>query len=136
VVLRGEPEGGRPWIVGIRHPLEADLVAARLAFAPGTGRNAVATSGLYERAAHIVNPRTGLVPEELLSMTVVGPSLAVADAYATTAFAMGRAGLAWLASRPGYAGYAIDRELRPSWNVAFEPYLAAAASRPEPALRD
>ncbi len=135
VILRGVPEAGRPWIVGIRHPLEADQVAARLAFGsqPTGGRQALATSGLYERAGHIVNPRTGKVPDELLSMTVVGPSLALADAYATAAFAMGRAGLGWLASRPGYAGYAIDRDLRPSWNAGLEPFLAAAGGEPGPA---
>ncbi|HLY13410.1 MAG TPA: FAD:protein FMN transferase [Candidatus Limnocylindrales bacterium] len=126
VVLRGAPEAGRPWIVGIRHPLEADHIAARLAFEPGPGRQAVATSGLYERGGHIVNPWTGAVPSELLSMTVVGPSLALADAYATAAFAMGRDGLPWLAGRTGYAGYAIDRELRPSWTAGCEPFLVAA----------
>lgn len=126
VLLRGSPESGRPWLVGIRHPLEPDQVVARLSFDLGTERRAVATSGLYERPGHIVNPRTGTVPMELLSMTVVGPSLALADACATAAFAMGADGLRWLATRAGYAGYAIDRELRPSWNAGFEPFLAAA----------
>jgi FAD:protein FMN transferase len=133
VVLRGAPEDGRAWIVGIRHPLEAEQIVARLTLQPGPGRQAVATSGLYERGGHIVNPRNGGVPGELLSMTVVGPSLAIADAYATAAFAMGPDGLRWLAIRPGYAGYAIDRQLRPSWNAGFVPYLAAAASAPGPA---
>jgi len=133
VVLRGQPEAGRSWVVGIRHPVEADQIAVRLAFGPGTGRQAVATSGLYERDGHIVNPRTGAVPDTLLSMTVVGPSLALADAYATAAFAMGHDGLRWLATRPGYAGYAIDRDLRPSWNAALEPLLAAARGEPGPA---
>jgi thiamine biosynthesis lipoprotein len=130
VILRGEPEPdqepGRPWVVGIRHPLEVDQIVARLAFDASTDRRAVATSGLYERGEHIVDPHTGRAPNELLSMTVVGPSLALADAYATTAFAMGPAGLAWLAERPGYGGYAIDKGLRPSWNELVEPLLAAA----------
>jgi hypothetical protein len=39
---------------------------------------------------------------------------------------MGPAGLAWLAERPGYGGYAIDKGLRPSWNELVEPLLAAA----------
>jgi len=133
VVLRGSPEAGRAWVVGIRHPLEADQIVARLAFEPGSGRRAVATSGQYERAGHIVNPRTGQIPDELLCMTVVGPSLALADAYATAAFAMGRDGLRWLATRQGYAGYAIDHELRPSWNASLEPLLAAARGEPGPA---
>jgi thiamine biosynthesis lipoprotein len=132
VIVRGSPESGRPWVVGVRHPLEADQVVARLALEPGLGRHAAATSGLYERGEHIVNPRTGQVPADLLSMTVVGPSLALADAYATAAFAMGHEGLPWLAGQPGYAGYAIDRDLRPSWNAGLEPYLAAATSSTGP----
>jgi len=126
VVLRGSPEPGRPWLVGIRHPLEADQVVARLAIEPGPGRWAVATSGLYERGDHIVVPGSGRRPEGILSMTVAGPSLARADAYATAAFAMGPAGLAWIAGRPDYAAYAIDGDLRPSWTLPFERLLAAA----------
>jgi FAD:protein FMN transferase len=133
VILRGEPEPGRPWVVGIRHPLEADQVVARLPFEAGAGRRAIATSGLYERGKHIVNPRTGRAPDELLSMTVIGPSLAVADAYATSAFAMGAAGLPWLATRPGYGGYAVARDLRPSWTPDVEVLLAAGRSALGPA---
>ena len=46
---------------------------------------------------------------------------------------MGRDGLRWLATRQGYAGYAIDHELRPSWNASLEPLLAAARGEPGPA---
>ena len=35
VLVRGEPESGRTWIVGIRHPLERDLVVARVALPAG-----------------------------------------------------------------------------------------------------
>ena len=130
VILRGRPAPDRAWIVGIRHPLEVDQVVARLAIEPGLGHWAVATSGLYERGEHIVSPPTGRRPEGLLSMTVAGPSLALADAYATAAFAMGGDGLAWLAARPDYAGYAIDCDLRPSWTLPFETLLAAARGGP------
>jgi thiamine biosynthesis lipoprotein len=98
VVVRGEPAPGRDWRVGIRHPLEHDEVAAVLA-----ARDlAVATSGEYERGAHVIDPHTGLRPSGLLSATIVGPDLAVADAYATATFAMGESGPAWSATRPGY----------------------------------
>ena len=53
-------------------------------------------------------------------MTVVGPSLALADAYATIAYAMGDAGLAWLSARAGYSAYAIDRDFKASWTAGFE----------------
>ena len=56
-----------------------------------------------------------------LSMTVIGPELGLADAYATAAFAMGRAGLGGWMRYPGYSGCAIttrcaaglDARLRP-----------------------
>jgi FAD:protein FMN transferase len=90
----GNPDGG-PWRVGIRHPWEADKVSWVLAVDEG----AVATSGTYERGHHIVNPRTGKAAEGLRSVTVVGPDLSIADAYATAALAMGEAGISWLARR-------------------------------------
>jgi thiamine biosynthesis lipoprotein len=92
VVARG------PWRVGVRHPEQPGRLAAVLAVED----LAVATSGEYERGAHIVDPHTGRAPAGLLSVTVVGPDLATADAYATAAFAMGADGPAWLATVDGY----------------------------------
>lgn len=103
VLVRGEPEPGVPWRIGIRHPLHADAVARVLEVRNG----AVATSGAYERGEHITNPLTGASPQDWLSITVVGPSLTLADAYATAAFAMGSDGLAWVAAHPGYRAYGI-----------------------------
>lgn len=120
VIVRGEPHPGRPWVVGIRHPVEADQVVARVSPPVVFTRFAVATSGGYERGDHIVDPHTGRTPDRWSSITVVGPSLALADAYATTAYAMGDAGLAWLSSRVGYSGYAIGRDLQASWTAGFE----------------
>jgi thiamine biosynthesis lipoprotein len=98
VVVRGEPAPGLQWQIGIRHPLEHDKVAVVLA-----ARDlAVATSGEYERGAHVIDPHTGRPPTGLLSATIVGPDLAVADAYATATFAMGESGPAWSSTRPGY----------------------------------
>jgi thiamine biosynthesis lipoprotein len=76
---------------------------------------AVATSGLYERGGHIVDPRTGLVPTGLRSVTVIGPTLAFADAYATAAFAMGEAGLAWVADQLGFGAVGITAGDRVVW---------------------
>jgi FAD:protein FMN transferase len=103
VIVRGEPEPGRPWRVGIRHPDHADRLAAVLEVRDA----AVATSGAYERGFHIRDPHTGRPPRGLCSVTVVGPSLTYADAYATAAFAMGEDGLAWVARHPGYGVYGI-----------------------------
>jgi thiamine biosynthesis lipoprotein len=119
VVVRGEPTPGRAWRVGVRHPVRADRVAAVIRLRDG----AVATSGLYERGGHIRDPRSGLVPTDLVSLTVVGPTLGLADAYATAAFAMGSAGPAWVARQPGYGVLAIDREDRVRWSTLVDPLL-------------
>jgi FAD:protein FMN transferase len=97
---------GGPWRVGIRHPIELDKLAAVLT----VNDLAVATSGEYERGAHIVDPHTGTRPTGLQSVTVVGPDLATADAYATAAFAMGADGPAWTASLPGYEALSITTD--------------------------
>jgi thiamine biosynthesis lipoprotein len=98
VLVRG---GG--WRVGIRHPRERHLLAAAL----NVDQLAVATSGAYERGEHIVDPHTGGAPAGVLSVTVVGPDLATADAYATAAFAMGEAGPDWTARLRGYEAMTI-----------------------------
>ena len=119
IVASGEPEPGRPWRVGIRHPEQADRVAAVL----GIRDLAVATSGAYERGDHIIDPHDGRPARDLLSLTVVGPSLTYADAYATAAFAMGSAGPAWVHGHPGYGAYAIGADRRAVWTPLVEPLL-------------
>ena len=94
---------GGPWRVGIRHPRRRDRVAAVL-----TVRDAaVATSGAYERGEHIRDPRSGRAPSGVESVTVVGPDLGTADAYATAAFALGAGGPAWTAGLDGYEAMTI-----------------------------
>jgi len=63
---------------------------------------AVATSGVYERGHHVIDPRRGTPARGLRSVTVVGADLGTADAYATAAVAMGRAGARWLSRLPGH----------------------------------
>jgi FAD:protein FMN transferase len=111
LVAFGEPEPGRAWRIGVRHPDREDRVAAVLRVRD----LAVATSGLYERGDHIVDPHTGVVPRELRSLTVVGPALALADAYATGAFAMGERGIAWVARQPGFGALGITADDRVVW---------------------
>jgi len=122
---------GQAWRVGIRHPFIADRLAAVLAIRDG----AVATSGAYERGEHIRNPLTGRAPEGLLSVTIVGPSLTLADAYATAAFAMGSSGLAWVAALPGFAGCGVTTDqdgsnARLVWTSGFERYFADSPPAP------
>ena len=99
---------GGPWRIGIRHPLERERLAAVL---EGSDL-AVATSGEYERGRHVIDPHTGRPPDGLLSVTIVGPDLATADAYATAAFAMGADGPAWAATLAGYDALCITTDQR------------------------
>jgi thiamine biosynthesis lipoprotein len=108
IVARGRPAADRLWRVGVRHPEELDRLAAVVAVED----LAVATSGEYERGAHILDPHTGAPPTGLLSVTIVGPDLATADAYATAAFAMGADGAAWTASLAGYDAMCITSDHR------------------------
>jgi thiamine biosynthesis lipoprotein len=119
VITRGEPEPGRPWRVGIRHPDRVDAVVAVVGLRDG----AMATSGAYERGQHITDPHTGRPPEGLASLSVVGPSLTWADAYATAAFAMGPAGIAWVGDHPGYGAYGVTADRRAAWTPLLDGLL-------------
>ena len=106
--LRGRATPEPCWRVGIQHPLERDKVAAVIE----SDDLAVATSGAYARGDHVVNPHTGLPPTDVLSVTVVGPDLAIADAYATAAFAMGEGGPHWAARLRDYEAMTITADRR------------------------
>jgi FAD:protein FMN transferase len=101
--LSGSPGPARLWAVAVRHPLHAQAFSAALGLKGG----AVATSGTYERGGHVVDPFTGQAAAELVSVTVVGPELVSADAFATAALAMGRAAPGWLAALPGYEAQVV-----------------------------
>ena len=94
---------GSDWRVGIQHPKQRHSVAAVLEL----GDVAVATSAAYARGDHVVDPHTGRPPADVLSVTVIGPELATADAYATAAFAMGARGPQWTARLPRYEAMTI-----------------------------
>lgn len=120
VCLAGAPPGQDAWRVGVQHPRQRQAVAAVLALRDG----AIATSGAYERGAHIVDPHTGRPPEGVLSVTIVGSDLALADAYATAAFAMGRAGARWAAGLPGHGAIVILDDDTISYSAGVERFLA------------
>ena len=102
--LRGTPSPGTAtWQVGVRHPLRKDAYCAALSVPEG----AVATSGTYERGLHVINPVTGQPANELAAVTIIGPDLTTADAYATAAMAMGQAAPAWLQTLKGYEAQVI-----------------------------
>jgi thiamine biosynthesis lipoprotein len=103
-----------PWRIGIADPFRP----GRLALVVAAVDCAVATSGTAERGAHIVNPRTGSPAAGLASLTVTSRSLALADACATAAFAMGPPRARdWLASLDGLQAFAIT-DTGETWQTA------------------
>jgi FAD:protein FMN transferase len=114
VQCAGARVGGEPWRVGIADPFRRGGLALVVAVRDG----AVATSGIAERGAHILDPHTGRPASGLVSLTVVGPSLTLADAYATAAFAMGpdRA-RDWTESLANYEAFAIT-ESGETWQTS------------------
>jgi len=115
---------GEPWRVGIADPFRPGALALVVA-----GRDfAVATSGVAERGAHIIDPHTGRPATGLASVTVIGPVLARADAYATAAVAMGAAGGAaardWAESLDGHEAFAITADGSVWQTSGFAAYVA------------
>ncbi|TWP51130.1 FAD:protein FMN transferase [Lentzea tibetensis] len=108
VFASGEPEPGKPWRVGVRHPEEADKLCVVLAVRDGS----VATSAFYERGQHIIDGRTGAPATGLLSLTVCAPDLTTADSTATAAFAMGAEGVEWAAAQENCEVFAVLEDRR------------------------
>jgi thiamine biosynthesis lipoprotein len=119
VLTRGCPADTDGWRLGVQHPWERDRVAAVLRLTDA----AVATSGRYERGDHVIDPRSGLPVAGLASVTVVGPDLAIADAYATAAMVLGpAAGMRWLATRVGYEAMGITDDHAVVLTPGFDRY--------------
>ena len=85
-----------PWRIGIEDPYDPTRVVAVVPLRSG----AVATSGTAHRGAHLVDARTGRAPQDVASVSVIGPSLTWADIDATAAYALGGWAEAWLRTRP------------------------------------
>lgn len=113
LAVRGSKPGGEPWRIGVQDPRDPSRLFVTLRL---SGKRAVATSGDYQRYVevdgvryhHLLDPRTGWPARGVNSVTVVGPSCAVADAWATAVFVMGPvAGLAALEEQPELEGVVV-----------------------------
>jgi FAD:protein FMN transferase len=94
------------WNIGIQDPTDKSKILNKLSISNG----AVVTSGNYERGAHIINPKTKLPADELLSVTVAGPDIIWADVLATAIFAMGgKKGAEFMKSQPAYQVFLVNK---------------------------
>lgn len=113
VAVRGEPELGQPWTIGIQHPDLIDQIYATVDITNG----AVATSGQYIRGEHVINP-TG---EKIItaSATVVGNDCATADGLATALLVKGIEGFTWFDRLPGWSAQIVQNNEVTSIGPAF-----------------
>ena len=103
----GDNVHGQPWRVGIENPFIPDK--GRFVGALVIRDAAVCTSGNYrrfseidgERYSHIVDPRTGRPVDAAPSVTVIAPSAAAADAWATALSVLGPDGLELIPENTG-----------------------------------
>jgi thiamine biosynthesis lipoprotein len=119
--LRGghfDGENVVPWSIGVVNPENRDEIVQVFNIFDGS----IATSGTYERGAHILDPHTGLIAIGARSATVLGPDGALADALATALMVEGRDGAIWF-SHPDlaeYSAWVVDRHDDVAWGVGPE----------------
>jgi thiamine biosynthesis lipoprotein len=118
LALRGgllKDGGVTPWEIGIRNPEVKDEIVE--SFKINTG--AIATSGSYEKGAHIYDPFTNLIAIGARSATVIGPDAAIADALATALMVAGKDGAIWFskAELKSYSVFVIERNSDESWSI-------------------
>jgi thiamine biosynthesis lipoprotein len=112
--LSGLNPAGEPWSVGIRHPRTAGELADSLRVSD----MAVCTSGDYERKTpatdehHLLDPRTGLSPRAVASVTVLADGAMLADALATAAFVLGPNEGIRLLDRMGVGGLIFTSDMQ------------------------
>jgi thiamine biosynthesis lipoprotein len=94
------------WTIGIEDPRDRSQVLLTIPLR----RGAVATSGAAARGDHIIDPATGAPPVDLLSATIVGPSLLWADVYATAAYVRGRPAASWVQTLPDHAAVLVTSD--------------------------
>jgi thiamine biosynthesis lipoprotein len=102
IACSGGPEPAQPWRIGIVDPHSTDRLACVVEVV-----GAIATSGIYERGMHLIDPRTRLPAAQVVSASVTGPDLGLADALATALMVAGEGGLELVENLEGYEGMTI-----------------------------
>jgi thiamine biosynthesis lipoprotein len=111
-----------PWKIGVVNPENRKEVVRIFEIFDG----AIATSGTYERGAHIVDPFTGVIAIGAKSATVIGRDGGLTDALATALMVTGDEG-ANLFGQPElaeYSAWCIDRHDGGAWGVGPEFFSA------------
>ncbi|WP_034606211.1 FAD:protein FMN transferase [Halodesulfovibrio aestuarii] len=110
----GEKAGRKPWVVAVQDPEKKGNYPAVIQMTTG----AIATSGGYEvfydknhMYNHLVNPQSGMSPNNVASVSVMAPSVMEADALATATFIMqSRRGLQFIESLNGCEALIVTKD--------------------------
>lgn len=122
IAAYGKNPDSELWRVGIRNPYHHNEIIKVLQMQ----NCGVATSGTYLRGEHIYNPANAFQPaNEIVSMTVIAPTIYDADRFATAAFAMGKKGISFIEQLPSFEGYMIDLHGTATATTGFEHYVLA-----------
>ena len=115
LALRGGFTPEQPWSIGVVNPDNRLEILQTFEINYG----AIATSGTYERGAHINDPHTGMIAIGAKSATVIGPNGAIADALATALMVAGRDGGVWFTTPElsDYSAWVIDRHENVAWSI-------------------
>lgn len=104
-----------PWKIGVTNPDNRQEVLRIFEIFDG----AIATSGTYERGAHITDPFTGVIAIGARSATVIGPDGGLTDAMATALMVTGDDGIKFFGQPEleAYSAWCIDRHEDSAWGV-------------------
>jgi len=114
IVLRGGKPDGGPWNIGIASPNDVEKYVKFFDVVDGS----VATSGDYEKGAHIIDSHTGLIAIGARSATVIGPDGAICDALATALMVDGVDAQKWIGrvELAEYSFWTINRHDGTAWS--------------------
>jgi FAD:protein FMN transferase len=128
IAISGPRADGSPWLVAVANPTNNQLPLDLLMLRAG----GVATSGRdYRRwqqhghwQHHMIDPRTGRPAQtDLLTVTVVAPTVMAAEMAAKTVLLLGSvAGLAWIEARPWFAALLVTEDGEVQRSTRLSPY--------------
>ena len=105
----------KPWKIGVVNPDNRQEVVQVFEITDG----AIATSGTYERGAHIHDPYTGMIAIGAKSATIVGDQGWLCDALATAVMVAGTDAAVWFSQieLTGYQVWVVNRHENTSWSI-------------------
>ncbi|MCL4415359.1 MAG: FAD:protein FMN transferase [Actinobacteria bacterium] len=107
------------WKIGIQNPFNLEEIIKVVKLKD----KGIATSGIYIRGSHIINPKKKKPAEDIVSITVIGPNVYEADRFATAAFAMGKKGIRFIEGLKGLDGYMIQKDKTAVYTSGFSNYV-------------